>query len=233
MFIEVTFLITFGLIIILWLINVLIYNSELNIFKNESIIILIWLIFLTGDFFHFWNDNNIVAIVLLDILVLYTLFKIHKFYNRLEKTRIKRIFKIYKQQKIRKPFANERHILKITARIYFQKIGWNKNRIDQQIEFMFKHLIMFDIKDVTSAILSWEEFSYGLSTLKYSSKELTKKCLKTEKTILKVYNLTNNEINNHKENHLFSSKNELDFDNKNVKHDKIGYIAPNASQVKD
>lgn len=151
----------------------LIFNNTVAIL----IINLIWIGLLGGGFYFLWQANPKIV---LSIIGIFAILWVFNYFMGSEKIKAKKIFKIYKKLKLFRPVTKEEEIFKETARIYFQSLRWDEDRIDGVINAIFEDRIGLkkdkDIKDIVSSILIFESphEDFGLGSYKSIGKRLEK-----------------------------------------------------------
>lgn len=141
--------------ILLTVLGLLLMKYSFNLISHKpfaKIINILWLGLLIGGFYCFWQINYLIVLILVVLIIFLMLTGL---YLESQTTKAIKICKIYKQLKLSHPLSDEQDILQSTARLYFQKLRWDKNKIDMNIELIGKSKEK-DIKYLISTILIFE-----------------------------------------------------------------------------
>jgi hypothetical protein len=167
------------------------YNRPLIFHKTIPVLIinLLWIGLLFGGLYSFWRVSYKIVLFLIGS---FAILWIVGYFLGSHKNKAKRFFQIYKQLKIYRPQAKEDDILRETARLYFQNLRWDMEKINYTLKFIFdeKDHKVKDVKDLFRSVLIFEnpsdDFGAGFNFEKYM-KESSKKDAAIEWAYKKVF----------------------------------------------
>lgn len=167
------------------------YNRPLIFHKTIPVLIinLLWIGLLGGGLYSFWQVSyKIVFFLVGGFAVLWTA----GYFMGSNKNKAKKFFQIYKQLKIYRPQTKEEDLLRETARLYFQNLRWDVEKINSILKIIFdeKDRKIKDVKDLFHSVLIFEnpsdDFGAGFNFEKYM-KESSKKDTAIEWAYKKVF----------------------------------------------
>jgi len=168
----------FGLLIMKWSVNLISHKPF------AKIINILWLGLLISGFYCFWQINYLIVLILVVLIIFLMLTGL---YLDSQTTKAIKICKIYKQLKLSHPLSDEQDISQSTARLYFQKLRWDKNKIEFNLELIRKSKDK-DIKDLINTILIFENpnAEVGIATYEESRKYKEKRLNAIDKAFNKT-----------------------------------------------
>ncbi len=184
----------FGVIILQWSAKAMsmpFYIRPLIFCKTIPVLIinLLWISLLVGGLYSFWQVSYKIVLFLVGS---YAALSIVGYLLGSYKNKAKKFFQIYKQFKIYRPQTKEEDILRETAKLYFQNLRWDTEKINYTLNFIFeeKGCKVKDVKDLFRLVLIFEEprdyFVTGFNFEKYM-KESNKKNAAIEWAYKKVF----------------------------------------------
>jgi len=167
------------------------YNRPLIFYKTIPVLIinLLWISLLAGGLYSFWQVSYKIVLFLVSIFAI--LWIVGYFFGS-DKNKAKKFFQIYKQLKLYRPQTKEEDILRETARLYFQNLRWDIEKINSILKIIFdeKDREVKDVKDLFRSVLIFEnpsdDFGAGFNFEKYM-KESSKKDAAIEWAYKKVF----------------------------------------------
>jgi len=167
------------------------YNRPLIFHKTVPVLIinLLWIGLLVGGLYSFWQVSYKIVIFLVGG---FALLWVANYFLSSHKNRAKKFFRIYKQLKIYRPQAEEKDILRETARLYLQNLRWDQEKVEHTLKFIFdeKESKVENPKDLLNLIFIFEnprdDFSANFNFEKYR-KEANKKDAAIEWAYKKVF----------------------------------------------
>ena len=120
------------------------------------IINLLWIGLLGIGLYNFWQVHAKIAI---SIFGCYAILCAIVCYSGRYKTKARKLFRIYKKLKNYRSQEIEENILRETARLYYQTLGWGQSIIKSTLTSIFenKNYKVYDIKGLLSYIFIFEE----------------------------------------------------------------------------
>ena len=112
------------------------YNRPLIFHKTIPVLIinLFWIGLLAGGLYSFWQVSYKIVLFLVGG---FAILWIAGYFLGSHKNKAKKFFQVYKQLKIYRPQTKEEDILRETARLYFQNLRWDVEKINSILKIIF------------------------------------------------------------------------------------------------